>query len=300
MLDEVLAALRPRPGCSYADGTVGAGGHSLAILKASAPTGRLYGCDRDSSAIQIASERLAEFAGRFELRVSSFSEMAEWIGANQCEGVVLDLGISSVQLSQADRGFSFQLDGPLDMRMDRHQSRTAANIVNESSPEELAQIFWEFGGERHGRRLADAISRERKRCRLETTAQLASLIERVVPRRGHKIHPATRVFQALRIEVNDELGHLKKGLNSAWRVLKPGGRLAVLAFHSLESRLVKQFGRELARDYAVEGQVDIPELRRAKPPELKWVRTETVAPGDAEIEENPRARSAQLRVMEKL
>lgn len=300
MLAEVLAALRPRAGCWYADGTVGMGGHALAVLRASNPTGRLYGCDRDISAIQTASKLLEEFAGRFEFRVSSFSGLVQWIGANQCEGVVLDLGISSLQLSQADRGFSFQLDGPLDMRMDRHQSLTAANVLNEAATDELARIFWEFGGEHRSRRLAHTIVREREFCRIETTRQLASLIERVVPRKGKRIHPATRVFQALRIKVNDELGQLKKGLNSAWTILKPGGRLAVITFHSLEDRIVKEFGRKLARDYAIEGEIDVPELRRPKQPELRWVHTKAIQPSTAEVQENPRARSAQLRVMEKL
>jgi 16S rRNA (cytosine1402-N4)-methyltransferase len=300
MLTEVLEALSPTTGCCYADGTVGAGGHSKALLGASTPKGFVYGCDRDSAAVQIASERLAEFAGRFEFRVSSFAELASWLGPDRCEGVLLDLGISSVQLNQADRGFSFLVNGPLDMRLDRRQSLTAASIVNEAPAAELARIFWEYGGERQSRKLANAIDRERKRTPFETTLQLASLIERVVPRHGQRIHPATRVFQALRIEANDELGQLKKGLDSAWTILKPGGRLAVITFHSLEVRAVKAFGRNLARDYTVDGDTDIPELRRPKDPELKWVSSKGVVPSAAEVEENPRARSAQLRVMEKL
>ena len=300
MLTEVLESLRPRTGCRYADGTLGLGGHSEALLRASVPSGFLYGCDRDNAAVQVASERLAEFMGRFEFRVSSFAELASWLGADRCEGVLLDLGVNSAQLGQADRGFSFQLNGPLDMRMDHRQTLTAAGIVNEAPTAELARIFWQYGGERQSRRLANAIDRERKSRRFETTQQLASLIERVVPRRGQRIHPATRVFQALRIEVNDELGQLEKGLHSAWTILKPGGRLAVIAFHSLEVRAVKEFGRRLARDYTFEGETDIPELRRPKDPELKWVSSKAIVPSAAEVEENPRARSAQLRVMEKL
>ena len=196
--------------------------------------------------------------------MSSFAELASWLGPDRCEGVLLDLGISSVQLNQADRGFSFLVNGPLDMRMDRRQSLTAASIVNEAPAAELARIFWEYGGERQSRKLANAIDRERKRTRFETTLQLASLVERVVPRHGQRIHPATRVFQALRIEANDEIGQLKKGLDSAWTILKPGGRLAVITFHSLEVRAVKAFGRNLARDYTMEGETDIPELRRPK------------------------------------
>ena len=208
--------------------------------------------------------------------MSSFAELASWLGPDRCEGVLLDLGISSVQLNQADRGFSFLVNGPLDMRMDRRQSLTAASIVNEAPAAELARIFWEYGGERQSRKLANAIDRERKRTRFETTLQLASLVERVVPRHGQRIHPATRVFQALRIEANDEIGQLKKGLDSAWTILKPGGRLAVITFHSLEVRAVKAFGRNLARDYTMEGETDIPELRRPKNPELKWVNSKAV------------------------
>lgn len=300
LCSEVLDALSPRSGGVYADGTVGAGGHASAILKASAPDGWLYGCDRDKSAIQIATDRLAEFAGRFELRAASFAELAEWIGPGRCDGVLVDLGVSSMQLDNPERGFSFQSDGPLDMRMDQRQSQTAADVVNEARVDELARIFWEFGGERQSNRLARAIAEGRTHCRIESTRQLASLIERTVHSKGQKIHPATRVFQALRISVNDELGQLRAGLHSAWTILKPGGRLAAIVFHSLEDRIVKEFGRKLARDYTVEGAVDIPELRQPKPSELRWVRKKAIHPTENEISANPRARSAQLRVMEKV
>lgn len=300
MVAEVLDALKPMPGGCYGDGTVGGGGHAAAMLAASSPTGWLYGCDRDGAAIEAAGRRLAEFAGRFEIRRGNFADLAEWVPTGRCDGVLLDLGVSSAQLDQAERGFSFQLDGPLDMRMDARQSLTAAGLVNTASPETLAGIFWEFGGERQARRFANAIARDRETRPFATTRCLADLIERLAPRRGKKAHPATKVFQALRIAVNDETGSLQRGLATAMRLLKPGGRLAVITFHSLEDRVVKDFGRARARDYTFAGGVDVPELREPRTPELKWVSRKAITPGDAELRANPRSRSAQLRVMEKL
>ena len=300
MLGEVLAALRPAAGGRYADGTLGGAGHAAAILAASSPTGRLYGCDRDSAAVEAAQRRLAEFAGRFEIRQGNFATLAEWVPAESCDGVLLDLGVSSPQLDEAERGFSFQQNGPLDMRMDQRQALTAASLVNEASAEELARIFWELGGERDSRRLARAIERERQTRRFETTGQLAELIERLSPRRGRRAHPATKVFQSLRMAVNDEMGSLEQGLAGAMKLLRPGGRLAVITFHSLEDRMVKTFGRARARDYTFSGGLDVPELREPRAPELKWVQRKALQPGEAEIAENPRSRSAQLRVMEKL
>lgn len=297
---EVLAALQPKPGGRYADGTLGGGGHAAELLRASAPDGWLYGSDCDAAALAAAGERLAEFAGRFELQQANFAELAGWIPAGSCDGVLMDLGVSSPQFDQAERGFSFQHEGPLDMRMDPRRGRTAADWVNRETPETLAKIFWEYGDERDSRRIARAIERERTVRRITTTTQLAALVERLNPRRGRRTHPATRVFQALRIAVNDELGALRLGLAAALVVLKPGGRLAVITFHSLEDRLVKQFGNERARDYAFDGEVDVPELRRPKRPELRWVSRKAILPGAAELVENPRSRSAQLRVLEKL
>ncbi len=226
--------------------------------------------------------------------------MSEWIEAGSCDGVLLDLGVSSPQLDLAERGFSFQQDGPLDMRMDKSQPMTAAKLVNESSAEDLANIFWEFGGERDSRRMARAIERDRQMRRFETTRQLAELIERISPRAGKKAHPATKVFQALRLAVNDEIGSLKRGLDGALKILKPGGRLAVITFHSLEDRVVKGFGRTMSRDYTVIGDVDVPELRKPAVPKMKWVSRKAIQPTQAEIDENPRSRSAQLRVLEKI
>ena len=300
MVAEVLAALQPKPGGFYADGTVGGAGHAAAILAASSPTGWLYGCDRDGDAVEAARKLLAKFEGRFDVRRGNFAEIAEWVPAGSCDGVLLDLGVSSPQLTTAARGFSFQLDGPLDMRMDTRQSLTAADLVNSATAEELAKIFWEFGDERNSRRFAKAIVREREQHPLRTTRGLAELLERLVPRAGRRTHPATKVFQALRIAVNDEIGSLKRGLEAALRILKPSGRLAVITFHSLEDRVVKAFGRARACDYRVRGSVDVPELREPCAPEIRLVTRKALKPGLAELGENPRARSAQLRVMEKL
>ncbi len=216
------------------------------------------------------------------------------------DAVLLDLGVSSAQLDRGERGFSFMHDGPLDARMDQRQSQTAADLVNGLSAEELAKIIFELGEEPQARRIARAIESERRQRKFETTGQLAGLIERLIPRRGKRIHPATRTFQALRMAVNDELGSLRRGLDGAMTVLKPGGRLAVITFQGLENVVVKEFGRERAREYEFDGPVDVPELRRPRKPELKWVERKPVKPGEAELAENPRSRSAQLRVMEKL
>ena len=186
------------------------------------------------------------------------------------------------------------------MRMDLRQSVTAAELVNGESEAELARIFWEYGDEPQARRLARAIVQDRQGRRIETTGQLASLIERLIPRHGQKKHPATRVFQALRMAVNDEGRSLKSGLAAACTLLKPGGRLAVITFHSLEDRIVKAFGREQSRDYTFEGEVDVPELRRPWTPQMKWVQRKALQPGPEEVAANPRARSAQLRVLEKV
>ncbi len=300
LMAEVLAALQPKTGGRYVDGTVGGAGHAAAILAASSPTGWLSGCDRDGAAVEAATERLNEFVGRFEIRRGNFAGLAEWVAMGSCDGVLLDLGVSSPQLDVAGRGFSFQQDGPLDMRMDARQTLTAAELVNTASAEELAKIFWEYGDEPQSRRFAKAMVLDRRTQPFATTKQLADLIERLAPRRGSKTHPATKVFQALRIAVNDEIGSLRDGLAAAVKILKPGGRLAVITFHSLEDRVVKQFGRARTQDYTFPGGVDVPELRVPRVPEFSWVNRKAIKPGEAELAENPRSRSAQLRVLEKL
>ena len=297
---EVVEALRPSPRSLFADGTVGGGGHAAALLRASAPTGRLAGCDRDGMAVEAARARLSEFTGRFEIRQGNFAELADWIEPESCDGLVLDLGLSSPQLDLPERGFSFQEDGPLDMRFDQRQPMTAAKLLKEADADELAGIFWRYGNEEQSRRMARAIVRERQERPLERTRQLAALIEQLSPRAGRKTHPATKIFQALRMAVNDEVGSLQRGLEAAVTILKPDGRLAVISFHSVEDRVVKEFGRRLSRDYESPGAVDVPELRRPRPPLLRPVSRKALRPGAAELRENPRSRSAQCRVFEKL
>ena len=299
---EVLAALRPRRGGRFVDATLGGGGHARAILAASSPDGWLFGCDRDGAALEAAREALvaAGFAGRFELRQGNYADLAGWLPASSCDGALLDLGVSSPQLDDPERGFSFQRDGPLDMRMDRRQPITAAELVNTWSEAELARIFRAYGDEPQAGRLARAIARERQSRPFTTTRQLAALLERLVPRFGKQKHPATQVFQALRMAVNDEARSLQNGLAAACTLLKPGGRLAVITFHSGEDRLVKQFGRNMTRDYETDAEVDVPELRRPRAPLLKWIERRAIKPGAVELDANPRARSAQLRVLEKL
>ena len=217
-----------------------------------------------------------------------------------CDGIVADLGVSSHQLDTAARGFSFLRDGPLDMRLAGGGGQTAADLVNGLPAEALAEIFSELGDERHARVIARVIEREREHHPITSTLQLADLVERVVPRRGAATHPATKVFMALRMAVNDELGALNRGLQAAWRALRRTGRLAVITFHGGEVRCVRRFGRERERDYEVPGEVDVPELRRPRPAQLRWVTRRAIVPGPEEIARNPRARPAQLRVMEKL
>ena len=300
LLEEVLSALQPAAGRLYVDGTVGGGGHAEAILEVSGPDGRLVAFDRDDWALKAAVRRLARFGDRLELHWEPFASLAKRLAKASCDGVLLDLGVSSPQLDEAERGFSFQAEGPLDMRMDRRQPVSAEQLVNELEVGELATIFWELGGERHSRRIARAIVEQRDMQRIETTTQLADTVERAYPRRGARTHPATGVFQALRMAVNDELGQVQAGLDAAWSVLKPGGRLAVITFHSGEDRLVKQFSRRLAKPYRVRGEVDVPELREPREPLARELSRKAIKPGDAEVGRNPRSRSAQLRAMEKL
>jgi 16S rRNA (cytosine1402-N4)-methyltransferase len=299
LVEEVLAALKPTAGGRYLDATIGGGGHASAILAASRPNGWLFGCDRDGAAIEAATERLREYAGRFELRQGNFADLSTWLEPGSIDGVVFDLGVSSPQLDQGSRGFSFQRAGPLDMRMDSNQTLTAAELVNTASEKKLLRIFWELGGERHARRLAAAVVKERVVRPFETTRQLSDLIERLTPRRGQRVHPATRVFLGIRMAVNDEIGSLRRGLAAALEILKRGGRLAVITFHSAEDRVVKEFGREHERPYTRGNGVDIPELRQPRAPLLKFVQRKATQPSVEEIERNPRSRSAQLRVMEK-
>jgi 16S rRNA (cytosine1402-N4)-methyltransferase len=296
MLGEAVEGLSVRADGRYLDGTFGRGGHARAVLSRLDATGRLLLMDRDPAAIDVAR---AEFAGdaRVVIRHANFSTLAEWDEtAAGLDGVLLDLGVSSPQLDEAARGFSFMADAPLDMRMDTTQGESAAEFLARASERDIADVLWNYGEERHSRRIARAIVADRDTTPFTRTGQLAALIERVVGRREPGKHPATRSFQALRIRVNRELDALQQGLDAALERLRPGGRLAVISFHSLEDRVVKLF----IRDHS--GRVQ--NSRRGPPvlaaPALLAAVGKAHFPSDAELAANPRSRSAVLRVAEKL
>ena len=283
------------------DGTLGGAGHASEMMRQFAPNGILYGCDRDGEELERTRVRLeTEFAGRCHLKHGNYSQVDELFPDVKFDVALMDLGCSSMQLDRTERGFSFQGDAPLDMRMDRSQGVRAEDVVNGYSAEELADLFYYFGGERESRRLARAIVEERMLRRFVSTRQLADFIEARMPRNGKRIHPATRVFQALRIEVNREFDHLQIALDKVLRALKVGGRMAIITFHSGEDKIVKDFGRKWARDYDFDGEVDVPELRHYRDPVFKILTRKPVEATAAEVEANPRARSARLRVFEKV
>ena len=297
LYQEVLAGLRIKPGGRYIDGTVGGGGHARGILVASAPDGELLGIDADPMAVALAGEQLAEFAGRVTVVQGNFADLeaiAEEHGFCPVEGILLDLGLSSLQLEAAGRGFAFRLDGPLDMRFDPSQVTTAADLVNTLSREELADILFRYGEEPQSRRIARAIVAERP---INTTGELAALVSASVGRRG-RIHPATRTFQGLRIAVNEELECLAGALPQALRLLASGGRLAIISFHSLEDRLVKQFFRNEARDCVCPPEIPVCVCdHRAT---LGIVTKKPIRPSAEEVAANPRSRSAKLRIAYRL
>lgn len=289
MLEEVLAWLRPRAGGLYLDGTIGAGGHSRGILEASGPDGRVIGLDRDAVAVAAARETLSAFGDRALIRQAGYREAAETVRdatARGLDGALLDLGVSSMQLDQAARGFSFMAEGPLDMRMDQREPRTAADLVNRLPEKELARILFEYGEERYSRRIARAIIRRRESAPILTTLALVDVLRGTVPPAylHGRLHFATRTFQALRIAVNHELEDLGSSLRLVAGLLRPGGRFVVLSFHSLEDRIVKHTFRALA------GGVDAGFVVLTKRP---------IEPSERECDENPRARSAKLRVIER-
>lgn len=295
MLDEAVEGLAVQAGGRYLDGTFGRGGHARAVLSRLGPAGRLLLMDRDPQAIAAAQ---AAFAGdaRVAIRHANFAGLAEWDEtAAGLDGVLLDLGVSSPQLDEAARGFSFMSDAPLDMRMDSSAGESAADFLAQASEREIADVLWQYGEERFSRKIARAIVERRAESPLTRTGELAALIERVVGRREPGKHPATRSFQALRIRVNGELDAVRRGLEAALARLKPGGRLAVISFHSLEDRIVKQFIRD--HSGRVQGSRRGPPLA-AKPAELAAVG-KAQFPSAAELAANPRARSAVLRVAQK-
>lgn len=289
LLQETLAGLNVRPGGKYIDGTLGAGGHTAEILRRSAPDGQVLGVDLDPVALSIAREALAEFSPRAILRQASYTRLAEVAqGFAPVDGLLLDLGLSSLQMDDPARGFAFGRSGPLDMRFGPDVELTAAEIVNEWPLNDLADILFDYGEERHSRKIARAIGAARP---LHTTQELAEVVAKAVGGRSEKIHPATRTFQALRIAVNGELDSVQAVLPLTVNLLKPGGRLAVISFHSLEDRLVKQFMRGQARA-SEDGTSFVPTLRE--------VTHKPMVATEAEVANNPRARSAKLRIAEKV
>jgi 16S rRNA (cytosine1402-N4)-methyltransferase len=300
MLEEVLATLMPRSGATYLDATFGGGGYAAAILAAADCT--LWAIDRDPDAIARGAALAARHPGRLHLLHARFGDMLESLsaqGVTQHDGVVMDLGVSSFQLDEAGRGFSFRADGPLDMRMGR-DGPTAADLVNTLPEADLTRIIAEFGEERHARRVARAILRARAESPIHTTARLAEIVRRAVPRDPSGIDGATRSFQALRIAVNDELGEVERGLGAAMDLLAPGGRLVVVAFHSLEDRFVKRTMAEAAGRQGGASRHDPAALLQRTAPEFALVTPRALRPGEAETSANPRARSARLRAIERL
>lgn len=303
MADEVVRFLAPKSGGVYVDGTAGGGGHSKYILEASSPDGVLYGFDRDEEALRAASERLSGYGGRVTLLHGNFAELEDALaeyGVDRIDGFLLDLGVSSYQLDKGTRGFSFQQDAPLDMRMDVTSGETAEFLVNNLSEKDLAKIIRDFGEERWAVRIAKRIVESRRLAPLKTTMQLVDIIKGSIPRAKweERIHPATRTFQALRIAVNHELESLEKGLVSGINMLGRGGRIAVISFHSLEDRIVKNTFREFAKGCVCPKSAPICVCGKA--PVLKILTGKPVLPGNDEITANPRSRSAKLRVAEKL
>jgi 16S rRNA (cytosine1402-N4)-methyltransferase len=291
MLDEAAALLRPRAGGLYCDATLGGAGHAERLLELCAPDGRLVGIERDPEALERARRRLSPFGERVNLVHGSFADAAELLGELGCvpvDGFLLDLGLSSDQIEEPGRGFSFARPGPLDMRFDRTRPGTAADLLAALEVDDLARLLAEWGEQPAAHRVARAIRREVECGRLSTTTELAAVVARAAPstRRG-RIHPATRTFLALRIAVNDELGALRRFLEGFHRLLRPGGRIVVIAFHSLEDRLVKRRLRELAR-------------RSGDGPVLTLLTRRPLRPGEAERRANARARSARLRAAEVL
>jgi 16S rRNA (cytosine1402-N4)-methyltransferase len=295
---EIIHALQPGRGGRYVDGTLGAGGHARGILEASAPDGQLLGLDVDPQALTIARETLAPYEHRIHLVPASYTTLSDQlkkIGWSGVDGIVLDLGASSMQFDTRERGFSFQYDAPLDMRFGPQALQTAADIINTYPESELADLIHGYGEDRDARKIARAIVKARP---LRTTRELVAVIESVSPRRGDRLHPATRTFQALRIAVNDELASIKSVLPQAVAGLRPGGRLAVISFHSLEDRIVKDYFREQGKDVVNPPYERIYEVERKAI--IKEVNRKPITPSEEETKDNPRARSAKLRIAEKL
>lgn len=298
LLDEAIEYLAVQPGGRYIDCTLGAGGHALAIMRETEPGGLLLGIDADPHAIEFARGSLEEYPDSVRLVNGNFRDLKTIARAQNftpVHGVLFDLGISSMQLAEKDRGFSFQTDAPLDMRFSESQTLTAATILNDYEEDDIANLIWEFGEERHSRRIARAIVRARP---LTTTTQLAEVIRKAAPDGRSRIHPATRTFQALRIAVNDELASLTSSLEQARDVLGPSGRLVVISFHSLEDRIVKRFLTRESKDCICPPEQ--PTCTCGHKASLRILTKRPIAPGAEEVRRNPRSRSAKLRAAERL
>ena len=285
MVEEVMAFLKCETGRTYVDATLGGGGHASEILKRTAPDGALIGMEWDEDALAEAKNVLMPFGDRVKIFRENFIHLSDLMKAESVDGILLDLGLSSIQLEKEGRGFSFKGDGPLDMRMDQRMNHTAAHLINHLSLEELEYTLSLYGEERWAKRIAKAIGQEREREPIRTTQTLRKIIHHAIPRRFYswRIDPATRTFQALRIRVNDELENLRKLLETGWKILKKGGRMCILSFHSLEDRMVKETFRTLE-----------------KQGEMRVLTKKPVTPSEEERKRNPRSRSAKLRCAERI
>ena len=295
---EIINALAPYSGGLYIDGTLGAGGHALGILNASSPHGKLLGIDLDSQALVVANRRLSLFADRVIVRQGSYTEMKTFskeLGWNFIDGIILDFGVSSIQLDTDDRGFSFLADAPLDMRFGNQISITAADIVNTYPEKELADIIWRYGEEKFSRKIARWICENRP---IHTTTELANLVKKAYGKQVSQIHPATRTFQAIRIAVNQELSAIETVIPIAIDLLKPGGRLAIISFHSLEDRLVKTFFKKESKNCICPPEQPICTCNHKA--RIKEINKKPIEASQIEKSENPRSRSAKLRIAEKL
>lgn len=302
LLEECMQGLAPGRGGVYFDGTVGGGGHSYEILKRGAPQGRLIACDLDENAIAAATDRLSPFAGRFQIFKSNFKQYEEVLaaaGADRLDGVMLDFGVSSFQLDEVSRGFSYLKDAPLDMRMDASGGLTAADVVNGYSEERLAAILRDYGEERFAKRIAKSVAEQRRKKRIESTGELARLVEDSIPAKFRQNGPCARkTFQAIRIEVNGELEGLGEAVRGLALKLKKGGRICVLTFHSLEDRIVKNVFRELAESCTCDKSLPVCVCGKKK--EIEILTKKPVTAGEKELRENPRSKSAKLRIAERV
>jgi 16S rRNA (cytosine1402-N4)-methyltransferase len=285
LVEEVMTFLRCEPGRTYVDATLGGGGHASEILKRTAPDGVVIGIEWDEEALSEARNRLIPFGDRVKIFRENFIHLPDFVGAESTDGILLDLGLSSIQVEKSERGFSFKGEGPLDMRMDQRVDHTAAYLINRLSTEELEYTLSHYGEERWAKRIAGAIVQERERDPIRTTQTLRKIVHRAIPRRFHsrRIDPATRTFQAFRIRVNEELENLGKILETGWRILKRGGRICIISFHSLEDRRVKETFRRLE-----------------KQGEMRILTKKPVTPSEEEQRRNPRSRSAKLRCAERV